>query len=87
MLVMKHFKILNFPTFTDCRGALTVQQDILPFKVARIYWIYESDGQIRGGHRHKKTQQALVAINGNVSVYMNDGMNAETIRYFKLTEI
>lgn len=50
----------------------------LPFEIKRIYWIYGADGQVRGGHRHVKTRQALIAVAGSVSVYMNDGSQTET---------
>lgn len=73
------FKTITLPTHLDQRGAITVLQDALPFEPRRIYWIYNSDGQIRGGHRHKKTIQALVAIKGAVEIYMNDGINEERI--------
>lgn len=76
---MSHFATLNLPTFTDSRGALTVLEGALPFQVVRTYWIYGADGQTRGGHRHVHTRQALVAMSGTVSIYMNDGVTAETI--------
>jgi dTDP-4-dehydrorhamnose 3,5-epimerase-like enzyme len=74
-----NFKILQLPTFTDDRGALTVLEKALPFEVVRTYWIYGADGQTRGGHRHKYTRQALIAICGSVSIYMNDGIHQEVI--------
>ncbi|WP_343583148.1 FdtA/QdtA family cupin domain-containing protein [Herbaspirillum sp.] len=76
---MTYFTVLNLPTFTDPRGSLTVLQDSLPFEVVRTYWIYGADGQTRGGHRHIHTRQALVAISGKVSVYMNDGITNDTV--------
>jgi len=51
----------------------------LPFQVVRTYWIYGSGGHTRGGHRHSHTRQALVAISGKVSIYLNDGVTEETI--------
>lgn len=76
---MTHFTILNLPTFTDPRGSLTVLQNSLPFEVVRTYWIYSADGQARGGHRHTYTRQALVAMSGTVSIYMNDGVTADNV--------
>ncbi len=77
---MSHFQLIKLPTFTDSRGALTVMEGALPFPVVRSYWIYGADGQTRGGHRHRHTQQALVAVAGSVTIYMNDGQHAENIR-------
>ena len=76
---MSHFTVLNLATFPDPRGCLTVLENALPFPVVRSYWIYGADGQTRGGHRHIHTRQALVAIAGIVSIYMNDGRAIETI--------
>lgn len=76
---MSHFPILKLPTFTDARGSLTVMEGALPFNVVRSYWIFGADGQTRGGHRHRHTQQALVAIAGAVTIYMNDGEHVENV--------
>lgn len=76
---MTQFTVLNLPTFTDPRGSLTVLEKALPFPVVRTYWIYDADGQTRGGHRHTHTRQALVALGGCVSIYMNDGVSTDTI--------
>jgi len=76
---MSHFTLLSLATFPDPRGSLTVLENALPFPVVRSYWIYGADGQTRGGHRHTHTRQALVAVAGTVSIYMNDGRVIETI--------
>jgi mannose-6-phosphate isomerase-like protein (cupin superfamily) len=51
----------------------------LPFTVFRTFWIYGSDGQTRGGHRHNHTRQAFVALSGVVQIYLNDGVVSETV--------
>lgn len=76
---MAHFTILNLPTFTDSRGSLSVLEGALPFTAVRTYWIYGAEGQTRGGHRHIHTRQALVAVSGTVSVFMNDGVTSDTV--------
>ena len=76
---MSHFAMLHLPTFTDPRGSLTVLERALPFDPVRTYWICGANGQTRGGHRHTYTRQALVALSGEVSMYMNDGVSQETI--------
>jgi mannose-6-phosphate isomerase-like protein (cupin superfamily) len=76
---MSHFAQLMLPTFTDPRGSLTVLDGALPFAPVRTYWIYGADGQTRGGHRHKHTRQALIAINGSITIYMNDGVTIENV--------
>ena len=76
---MSHFQVLRLPTHTDARGSLTVLEGALPFTVVRSYWIYGAEGQTRGGHRHHHTRQALVAVSGTVTVYMNDGVATDNV--------
>jgi dTDP-4-dehydrorhamnose 3,5-epimerase-like enzyme len=77
--VGSQFIKLLLPTFSDTRGSLTVLENVLPFNIVRMYWIYGANGQTRGGHRHTYTRQALISLCGSVSVYMNDGVMKETI--------
>lgn len=76
---MSYFTIIELPTFLDARGGLTVLDGALPFEIKRTYWIYGADGQVRGGHRHVKTRQALIAVTGAVSMYINNGRRSETV--------
>jgi len=69
--------LLHLPTFKDPRGKLTVMQDSIPFKVERVYYIYDAVGK-RGGHRHKATTQALVCLNGSCEIYVHDGHTEHT---------
>lgn len=69
-------KIIYLPTNSDDRGSLTVLERILPFEIKRAYFIYKCDGSKRGFHSHKKTQQALVAVNGSCDVHvLNSGID------------
>ncbi|MFB0826589.1 FdtA/QdtA family cupin domain-containing protein [Chromobacterium violaceum] len=77
---MSEFKILELYEMLDARGRLSVIQDELPFTVRRVFWIVDADEKIRGGHRHHSTRQALIAVRGAISVYMNDGIHQQTIR-------
>ncbi len=76
---MPSFTLLSLPTFSDTRGSLSVLDGLLPFAIRRTYWIYGADGQIRGGHRHRETRQALIAVSGTVSVFMSDGLATDTV--------
>lgn len=76
---MKRYTLLDLATFADARGSLTVLDNVLPFPIVRTYWIYGADGQIRGGHRHHVTRQALVAVAGAVTVYMDDGVEQTNV--------
>ena len=65
---MANSKIITLPTISDERGCLTILEREIEFPIKRIFWIYGADGEKRGGHRHKVTKQALIAINGEVSI-------------------
>jgi len=69
--------IIDLPTFGDSRGDLTVVEKILPFDIKRFYYIYSVSNQ-RGGHRHKKTIQALISLGGSCEIYVNNGSKEET---------
>lgn len=70
--------IINLPTFRDSRGSLTVVEKLLPFEIKRFYYIYNVTSK-RGGHRHKKTIQALICLGGSCEIYVHDGKREETI--------
>jgi dTDP-4-dehydrorhamnose 3,5-epimerase-like enzyme len=59
---------IALPTHRDERGSLTVIEGLLSFTIARVYFMYDCGGSKRGGHRHKKTRQALVCVRGRCTV-------------------
>jgi hypothetical protein len=67
-------KIINLKTFTDSRGNLTVIEKIIPFEIKRIFYIYGVDNSVRGHHRHKKTIQAAVSIQGKCKITNQAGL-------------
>jgi mannose-6-phosphate isomerase-like protein (cupin superfamily) len=74
MFMASNFSTIEFPHFEDSRGALTVMQDVLPFQIRRVFWITGADENLRGGHRHHRTRQCLVAIHGQVTIHMDNGV-------------
>jgi len=60
-------ELIDLKTFTDERGNLTVIEK-LPFDIKRVFYIHGVDNSIRGGHRHKKTRQAAVCVQGRCLV-------------------
>jgi len=76
-------KLIKLNQFDDDRGLLTVIESELSFEVKRVFYISGADGYIRGGHRHHKTIQALVCLNGSCIISNNDG-KATPIQYFVL---
>lgn len=70
--------LVDLTTFTDTRGNLTVIENILPFEIKRVFYIYGVDKSVRGGHRHHKTVQAAVCIKGKCTIYNNNGRTDKT---------
>lgn len=71
-------KLIDLKTFTDARGNLTVVEKVLPFDIKRVFYIYGVDDSKRGGHRHHKTIQAAVCIQGSCKIYNNNNIKEET---------
>jgi len=65
--------LIDLKTFTDIRGNLTVIEKTIPFEIKRIFYIYGVDSSTRGGHRHRKTKQAAICIQGSCHIYNHDG--------------
>jgi dTDP-4-dehydrorhamnose 3,5-epimerase-like enzyme len=62
-------KIISLNTFIDKRGNLTVIDNVFHFDINRVFFIYGVDESRRGGHRHHKTIQAAVCIQGSCKIY------------------
>jgi hypothetical protein len=85
--------MLTKPTIYDCciiqlnkvhnrSGNLTAVEDRkdIPYKVKRIYYLYDVPGGAeRGGHAHKGLQQLIVAASGCFDVVLDDGRNRKVV--------
>lgn len=69
--------LIDLKTFTDKRGNLTVIEKTIPFNIKRIFYIYGVDDSVRGGHRHHKTIQAAICIQGSCRITSTDGTAKE----------
>lgn len=70
-------EIVNLPRFLDHRGNLSfVEEEAhIPFKVERVFWIYDvPGGEDRGGHAYKNSEEFIVALSGSFDVVLDDGM-------------
>lgn len=73
---MKEPKIIELPKFTDPRGNLSFleNENQIPFKIARSYWIYDvPGGEIRGGHAFKENDEFIIALSGSFDVVLDNG--------------
>ena len=69
-------ELVKLPKITDLRGNLSfVEEDSqLPFRIRRVYWIYDvPGGEKRGGHAFRETQEMIVALSGSFDVVLHDG--------------
>jgi len=74
--------LIDLPKFLDLRGNLSfIEEDThLPFKIRRVYWIYDvPGGELRGGHAFRETEEMIVALSGSFDVVLHDG--AEEYRF------
>jgi dTDP-4-dehydrorhamnose 3,5-epimerase-like enzyme len=69
--------LINLKTFCDQRGNLTVIEKVIPFTIKRIFYIYGVDSSVRGKHRHKKTIQAAICIQGKCTIWNNNSKKKE----------
>lgn len=73
-------KIINLPKFEDPRGNLSFveEENHVPFKIERAYWIYDvPGGQMRGGHAFKAQREVIIALSGSFDVVVDDGSSRQ----------
>lgn len=74
-------KIIQLPKFLDARGNLSFieENNHVPFKIERTYWIYDvPGGEKRGGHAYRKNEEFIVALSGSFDVVLDDGCERKT---------
>ena len=74
-------KLINLPKIEDPRGNLSFIENgqHTPFKIERVYWIYDvPGGQTRGGHAFKEQQEFIVALSGSFDISVDDGNDKKT---------
>ena len=73
--------ILSIPTIEDYRGNIAVvENDVLPFDIKRVYYLYDVPSSAsRGGHAHKNLQQVLIALSGSFDVILKNGSETQIV--------
>ncbi len=67
----KEPSIIELPKIKDLRGNLTFLEDNnhIPFKIERAYWIYDvPGGEDRGGHAFTNTTELIIPLSGGITV-------------------
>ena len=75
MTKINDVQLIQIPTVEDLRGNLAfVQNDILPFELKRVYYLFDVPSTaFRGGHSHVNQHEILIAFSGSFEVLINDG--------------
>ena len=74
-------RLINLPKFLDTRGNLSFAEQYkhVPFKIERVYWIYDvPGGEARGGHAYKENQEFIIALSGSFDVVLDNGIEKKT---------
>lgn len=72
--------LVDIPTFTDERGAISVMDKELPFEVKRVFWLHHiAEGKDRGAHALLDSSEIMVAIHGSFVVDLDDTENKVSV--------
>lgn len=82
-------KIIKLPSFNDKRGSLSYLEGFnhIPFKIKRIYYIYDVPKNVsRGEHAHKELEQLFISISGSFDINLDDGTSTKKFHLDKRNE-
>ena len=74
-------RLIHLPKIEDPRGSLSFieEENHIPFKIERSYWIYDvPGGHAHGGHAFINQQEFIVALSGSFDVSIDDGKTIKT---------
>ena len=75
--------LLSLNEFADSRGVLNVMErgaEGLPFLPERFFVVTGVPaGEVRGGHANRTVQEVLIAVNGSVTVDVDDGVERASV--------
>lgn len=75
-------KMIELTKIANRSGNITAvsNNDDIPFRVRRVFYIYDiPGGENRGAHAHKECHQFLIAVSGSFDVEMDDGNKKKKI--------
>src|ERR1022692_527713 len=75
-------RLLNLPKVVDARGNLTYIEggNHLPFRIRRVYWIYDvPGGEVRGGHAYRELDELVICLSGSFDFVVDDGSRRKVV--------
>jgi len=69
-------RLVTLPKIVDLRGNLTPIEGgrHVPFRIRRVYWIYDvPGGEVRGGHAYRELDELVVSLSGSFDFIVDDG--------------
>lgn len=73
---------MELPKIHNPAGNITAINEYIdiPFKIKRVYYLYDvPGGEERGGHAHKNLYQLVVAASGSFDIVLDDGKKKKKI--------
>ena len=72
--------LVDVPTFTDERGAISVLDKELPFQIKRVFWLHHiQEGKDRGAHALLDSSEIMLAVHGSFIVDLDDTVNKTSV--------
>jgi dTDP-4-dehydrorhamnose 3,5-epimerase-like enzyme len=79
-MILNQAQLIKLQKIEDARGNLSFieENNHIPFKIKRSYWIYDvPGGESRGGHAYRVNQELIVALSGSFDVVIDNGQSKE----------
>ena len=73
---MSEPRLIYLPKILDERGNLTFveEEKHFPFRINRVYWIYDvPGGDFRGSHAFRENEELIASLSGSFDVVLHDG--------------
>jgi hypothetical protein len=79
-------KLIKIKKFSNSSGSLNVIEKNLPFKIKRVFFIYDIKNS-RGNHGHKKTLQAITCLQGRATIEIKKDCVQKSIKLTNNTQL
>lgn len=74
---------VELPVVADAQGDLAFAEggEHVPFEIARVFFVYDVPAAAaRGGHAHRRLEQALFCLAGEMEIVVSDGRDRRRVR-------